>query len=446
MNELFVNVKVDREERPDVDAVYMDAVQAHDRPRRLADDRVHDARRPTVLRRHLLPQAAVPGAADRRSTTCAGTSPTTCARTSAPSARRSTRPRRSSPPTSCPDVDPPRTSAVQGLGTRLRPRVGRVRPGAEVPLDVQPRADAAGLHDHRRRRPAGRSWRPRSTPWPRAGCTTTSAAASPATRSIASGSCRTSRRCCTTRRCSCGRTCTACIVIGRTPWRQVVGETIDLRARASCATPTAASTRPRMPTHPMPTGTAPRGCSTRGRPTRCARRWLGIPDDVQSAALDWFGITADGNFEGRSIPNRLARPRELERPPDIEAARRRAVRRSRTSPAARARRQGAHRVERVVPVGPGRGGGRVRPAANGSTRRSPTASSCCANCAGRTGVGGASWQADGDPPARHDALGRRPRRPRRRVHATRRRPPGRPVGSTRRWRWPTRCSSGSGIR
>ncbi|HEX9259379.1 MAG TPA: thioredoxin domain-containing protein, partial [Acidimicrobiales bacterium] len=28
MNDLYVNVKVDREERPDVDAVYMDAVQA----------------------------------------------------------------------------------------------------------------------------------------------------------------------------------------------------------------------------------------------------------------------------------------------------------------------------------------------------------------------------------------------------------------------------------
>jgi uncharacterized protein YyaL (SSP411 family) len=28
MNERFVNVKVDREERPDVDAVYMEAVQA----------------------------------------------------------------------------------------------------------------------------------------------------------------------------------------------------------------------------------------------------------------------------------------------------------------------------------------------------------------------------------------------------------------------------------
>src|ERR687889_741889 len=28
MNELFVNVKVDREERPDVDEIYMEAVQA----------------------------------------------------------------------------------------------------------------------------------------------------------------------------------------------------------------------------------------------------------------------------------------------------------------------------------------------------------------------------------------------------------------------------------
>jgi uncharacterized protein YyaL (SSP411 family) len=28
MNELFINIKVDREERPDLDAIYMDAVQA----------------------------------------------------------------------------------------------------------------------------------------------------------------------------------------------------------------------------------------------------------------------------------------------------------------------------------------------------------------------------------------------------------------------------------
>ena len=31
MNEQFVNVKVDREERPDVDAIYMDAISRDDR-------------------------------------------------------------------------------------------------------------------------------------------------------------------------------------------------------------------------------------------------------------------------------------------------------------------------------------------------------------------------------------------------------------------------------
>ena len=31
MNRLFVNIKVDREERPDLDAVYMNAVVSYDR-------------------------------------------------------------------------------------------------------------------------------------------------------------------------------------------------------------------------------------------------------------------------------------------------------------------------------------------------------------------------------------------------------------------------------
>ena len=44
MNEHFVAIKVDREERPDLDQIYMDAVQAFDRARRLADDHVPHAR------------------------------------------------------------------------------------------------------------------------------------------------------------------------------------------------------------------------------------------------------------------------------------------------------------------------------------------------------------------------------------------------------------------
>ena len=45
MNEHFVSIKVDREERPDLDAIYMDAVQAMTGQRRLAADGVPDAGR-----------------------------------------------------------------------------------------------------------------------------------------------------------------------------------------------------------------------------------------------------------------------------------------------------------------------------------------------------------------------------------------------------------------
>ena len=60
MNERFVSIKVDREERPDLDAIYMDAVQAMTGQRRLAADRVPDDRRPALLRRHLLPGRGPP--------------------------------------------------------------------------------------------------------------------------------------------------------------------------------------------------------------------------------------------------------------------------------------------------------------------------------------------------------------------------------------------------
>ena len=64
MNERFVCIKVDREEHPDVDAIYMDATQAMTGAGRLADERVPDPRRDPVLVRHLLPARAAPGAAE----------------------------------------------------------------------------------------------------------------------------------------------------------------------------------------------------------------------------------------------------------------------------------------------------------------------------------------------------------------------------------------------
>ena len=54
MNELFVNIKVDREERPDLDRIYMTAVQMMTGARRLADVRLLDPRSEAVSWRNLL--------------------------------------------------------------------------------------------------------------------------------------------------------------------------------------------------------------------------------------------------------------------------------------------------------------------------------------------------------------------------------------------------------
>ncbi|MEZ0094887.1 hypothetical protein ABH925_006086, partial [Streptacidiphilus sp. EB129] len=58
LNEHFASAKVDREERPDVDAVYMEAVQASRRAGWAADDSVPDAREGAVLLRDVLPGRA----------------------------------------------------------------------------------------------------------------------------------------------------------------------------------------------------------------------------------------------------------------------------------------------------------------------------------------------------------------------------------------------------
>ena len=84
MNEHFVPIKVDREERPDIDALYMEAVPGDDRARRLAADRVPDSRAASVLRRDVLPARAASRDAELAEW-CCSPSP----RPGAPGARRS---------------------------------------------------------------------------------------------------------------------------------------------------------------------------------------------------------------------------------------------------------------------------------------------------------------------------------------------------------------------
>ena len=56
MNDLFVSIKVDREERPDIDNIYMSVCQMLNRRRGLAADHYYDSRSETLLCRNLYPQ------------------------------------------------------------------------------------------------------------------------------------------------------------------------------------------------------------------------------------------------------------------------------------------------------------------------------------------------------------------------------------------------------
>ena len=190
-------------------------------------------------------------------------------------------------------------------------------------------------------------------------------------------------------------------VLGEPRWTPGGRGDDRLRARASCATPTAASTRPRTPTRPTSTATATRACSTRGRPTQFADV---LGDDARRGDRVVRARRTTATSRAASIPSRLHHRGDLERPPEIEAARAAAVRRPRRRAPARARRQGAHRVERADAGVAGRGRRGDRPRRLARRRASPTASSCSRELRGADGRWLRSWQADGEPPARHAAL------------------------------------------
>ena len=210
LNRDFVSIKVDREERPDVDRVYMTFVQSTTGVGRLADERVAHTRRcsrftaaPTFRRPSkwgrpgfidmLQEIARVWGASAKRCMQSAATIVDRAAQRCAakrdaagPSRRRRARPRR-------------RDSSRQSFDAPTR----RFRRRAEVSAAERAALSAARTRAHGRGRAARHGARRRCGRWRLAACATTSAADSTATPSTATGGCRTSRRCCTTRRSSC---------------------------------------------------------------------------------------------------------------------------------------------------------------------------------------------------------------------------------------------------
>ena len=308
MNRRFVNVKVDREERPDVDAVYMDAVQAmtgrggwpmtvfmtadgdpfyggtyfpkpnflqlHGGHRRRLDEPPRRGRprtatpcaRPSPARPTCSPATDLPDVGHLNRTVqalaanfdrewggfgAAPKFPSTMSLDLVLSAHL-----RSGDPAAREIVDD--VARRDGVGRDVRPHRRRLRP-----LLGRPRVARAALREDALRPGAARArLRPRRGRPRRA-------------RGGARSSPRPSATCC-----------------------------------ATCARTAAGSRRPRTPTRPGPTGTATRACSTRGRSTRCAPCSAPTPTPPSPTTAS----PPTGNFEGRSIPNRLHARGSFERP------------------------------------------------------------------------------------------------------------------------------------
>lgn len=121
------------------------------------------------------------------------------------------------------------------------------------------------------------------------------------------------------------------------------------------------------------------------------------------ATMQWFGITKAGNFEGRSIPNRLEHRGQLERPPAIEAARQRLL-------VARSQRRRPGLDDKILTEWNAMFLYALADAAL-VFRRDDWTAAAIANgeflldrLRRPNGRWHRSWQADGQPPARHEAL------------------------------------------
>jgi uncharacterized protein YyaL (SSP411 family) len=190
----------------------------------------------------------------------------------------------------------------------------------------------------------------------------------------------------------------AAVALGAERWRQVVAETVtyvvrDLRQDAG------GFSSAEDADSPGPDGHGHEGLFH----TWTVEEVRAVLGDDADAALAHYGITAEGNFEERAIPNRLHARGDLERPPAIEDARRRlfAARELRVRPGLDDKvltEWNALMIAALAEAGALLGEPAWIDAATAAAEfllrelRRPD------------GRWHRSWHADGDPPARHDAL------------------------------------------
>ena len=210
MNREFVNIKVDREERPDVDRVYMTFVQATTGERRLAHERVANAGAEAVCRRHLFSAGG--------SLRAAGISEECWSESRRPGSRITRRfPSRarassrrcteaaSSPATGGDELGAATLeTAYQQIARSYDAHEGGFGGAPKFPrpvmLNFLLRVYARESGDGRRESTRSRWCSSPCAKWRRAGCTIISAAGSRVTRWMPTGTCRTSKKCSTIRR------------------------------------------------------------------------------------------------------------------------------------------------------------------------------------------------------------------------------------------------------
>jgi hypothetical protein len=187
-------------------------------------------------------------------------------------------------------------------------------------------------------------------------------------------------------------------VTGQDHWRQVATETIEYVLR-DLRQPDGGFSSAQDADSPDDTGHSHEGRFHTWTPAEVAAV-LG-PDAPRACA--WWGITEDGNFEGRSIPNRLHARGQLARPAEIEADRRKLL-------AAREARPHPGLDDKVLTEWNALFLSTLCQAAT-MLRRADWLAAAIANgeflereLRGPDGRWHRSWQADGTPPARHAAI------------------------------------------
>ncbi len=191
-------------------------------------------------------------------------------------------------------------------------------------------------------------------------------------------------------------------VLGIETYRQVVEETIDYVLR-ELRHPDGGFYSAEDADSPDGDGHGVEGLFHTWTPAEVRAALAGMDDVTIGQAIEWWDVTEDGNFEGRSIPNRLHARGQLRRPPSMNEARQRLL-------AARARRPRPGLDDKILTEWNALMLHALADAAAAFRRDDWTAAAVSngefllRELCGHDGRWFRAWHADGEPRARHVAL------------------------------------------